>query len=131
MRKMALWFVAVAILTLGGTSVAAGARSAVGTMYLWPVWPGNRLPMYFYPGACLLYGACAATPWEDRWEPRRPVAPSQPPLAEQDIWGTTGSPWGYVRRLPPPTPHSHLQPRFRDASTIRPEFDERNHSAPR
>ena len=56
---------------------------------------------------------------------RRPVAPVQPEFSEQDIWGTTGSPWGYVRRLPPPTPASHIQPRYRDASTIRPEFAER------
>ena len=56
---------------------------------------------------------------------RRPVAPVQPEFVEQDIWGTTGSPWGYVRRLPPPTPASHIQPRYRDASTIRPEFAER------
>jgi hypothetical protein len=28
-----------------------------------------------------------------------------------------------VRRLPPPTPQSQIQPRYRDASTIRPEFD--------
>jgi hypothetical protein len=47
------------------------------------------------------------------------------------IWGTTGSPWGYVRRLPPPTSESHIQPRYRDASTIRPEFDERDGTPPR
>ena len=51
-----------------------------------------------------------------------PAGPGAPP--EQDIWGTTGSPWGYVRRLPPPTSASQIQPRYRDASTIRPEFAE-------
>jgi hypothetical protein len=52
--------------------------------------------------------------------------------ADLDIWGGAGSPWGYVRRLPPPTPQSHIQPQYKDASTIRPEFEERlSGAAPR
>jgi hypothetical protein len=58
------------------------------------------------------------------------VFPQKAPRADQDLWGTTGSPWGYVRRLPPPTPESHIQPRYRDASTIRPEFVERDRAVP-
>lgn len=90
--------------------------------------PGYTLtyPLYPYPGACLLYGACAGLWWDDRRPWRRPIAPDQTPTAEQDIWSTTGSPWGYIPRLPPPTPESHIQPRYRDASTIRPEFTERD-----
>jgi hypothetical protein len=116
MKNGACRFVYVVFLTLGATTAAAGGRIVGGT-YLGPVWPGYRFPMYLYP--CPPNRAC-----EDRWQPRRPVAPEQPSFAEQDIWGTNGSPWGYVRRLPPPTPDSHIQPRYRDASTIRPEFAE-------
>jgi len=86
-------------------------------------------PPYLYPGACL-YGACGAMWWIDRRPLRRPIAPDQAEPAEQDIWGTTGSPWGYVRRLPPPTPESRIQPLYRDASTIRPEFSERDSASP-
>ena len=86
-------------------------------------------PPYLYPGACL-YGTCGGIWWADRRPMRRPVAPAAAEPAEQDIWGTTGSPWGYVRRLPPPTPDSRIQPLYRDASTIRPEFSERDGTAP-
>jgi hypothetical protein len=86
--------------------------------------PGYRVlyPAYLYPGACLAYGACAVSGWADQRPRRRPMAPSEVPVIEQDIWGTTGSPWGYVRRLPPPTPQSQIQPLYKDASTVRPEF---------
>jgi hypothetical protein len=105
-------------------SAQANAKRADGKAY---VRPGYTVayPMYVYPGACLAYGACGGIWWADRRPVRRPVAPVQPEFVEQDIWGTTGSPWGYVRRLPLPTPESHIQPRYRDASTIRPEFTDR------
>ena len=61
----------------------------------------------------------------ERRQRARPLPPTSQPLADSDIWGGAGSPWGYVRRLPPPTPESQIQPQFRDASTIRPEFLER------
>jgi hypothetical protein len=125
--------VLIASLMLAAPHLAAaqaGATNMDGTAFVRPVYPAPFL-VYRYPGACLPYGACAGLWWQDRWQPRRPVAPSQNPPAEQDIWGTTGSPWGYVRRLPPPTPASHIQPRYRDASTIRPEFAERDDTAPR
>jgi hypothetical protein len=101
----------------------AAAPHTDGKAYVRPGHPVAR-PLYVYPGACL-YGACVRLGWADRRPLRRPVAPEQAEPAEQDIWGTTGSPWGYVRRLPPPTPESHIQPRYRDASTLRPEFAER------
>ena len=122
----------VASLVLAIAPVAAAQAAAAGTASGQAfVRPGYGVPylLYRYPGACLPYGVCTG-PWWDRQPPRRPAAPDQPPPAEQDIWGTTGSPWGYVRRLPPPTPQSHIQPRYRDASTIRPEFAERDEAAP-
>jgi hypothetical protein len=109
------------ILTLGAGSVAAGATSAGGV----PSVPGYRVlyPVYLYPGACLSYGACAVSGWADRRPWRRSVAPqSESPAIDPDIWGTTGSPWGYVRRMPPPTPENQIQPLYKDASTVRPEF---------
>jgi hypothetical protein len=81
--------------------------------------------LYQHPSACLTYGGCAGLWWDDRRQPRRPIAPEPSSQADSDIWGSAGSPWGYVRRLPPPTPEGHIQPRYRDASTIRPEFSER------
>jgi hypothetical protein len=107
----------------------AGAANAVGKAH---VRPGHSVvfPQNLHPGACPAYGACAGLWWDDRRPWRRPVAPDQAPRADQDLWGTTGSPWGYVRRLPPPTPESHIQPRYRDASTIRPEFVERDRAVP-
>jgi hypothetical protein len=107
--------------------VWAGGSGAAAAAYGWPTWSGTAVvyPWYFAPGPCLGYGACAGWGWEDRRPWRRPVAPEPPSFGDQDIWGTTGSPWGYVRRLPPPTPESQIQPRYRDSSTIRPEFEAR------
>ena len=101
--------------------VAQGRPAPQGAM--WPyaagTWP------YFPQGACVPYGACAGPWWDERRRARRAAAPLEPGAPpEQDLWGTTGSPWGYVRRLPPPTSASQIQPRYRDASTIRPEFAE-------
>jgi hypothetical protein len=81
--------------------------------------------LYPHPGACLGYAGCAGPWWDHRRQPRRPVAPEPAAPADPDIWGSTGSPWGYVRRLPPPTPEAQIQPRYRDAGTIRPEFIQR------
>ena len=122
----------IAILALGMAQLAHAAASAPVSdevakgrpPRLAPMWPSPAVTsLYFYPGACAPYGTCAGPWWDERQRRRRagaPVEPGAPP--EQDIWGTTGSPWGYVRRLPPPTPASQIQPRYRDASTIRPEF---------
>jgi hypothetical protein len=118
--------VMVASLMLAEPHLAAAQAAppnADGKAYVRPGYT-TAFPMYFFPGACLAYGACAGLWWDDRRQSRRPVAPEQPAFVEQDIWGTSGSPWGYVRRLPLPTPESHIQPRYRDASTIRPEFAE-------
>ena len=111
--------ISMTALTLGAVSVSAGASNVGGMIYVRPAWP---VYMPGYPGACLPYGPCAAVPWGDLRPWKRPVAPSLPDTVDQDIWGSTGSPWGYVRRVPPPTPQSQIQPRYKDASTIRPEF---------
>ena len=126
----------IAILVLGMAHLAQAAANAPAAAEVAQVRPGSLWPSaavvspYFHPGACVPYAACVG-PWWDERARRRPAAapagPGAPP--EQDIWGTTGSPWGYVRRLPPPTPQSHIQPRYKDASTIRPEFEEGSNSA--
>ncbi|MBX3643549.1 MAG: hypothetical protein KF720_10825 [Rubrivivax sp.] len=115
---------ALALLALAGA--ASGAAVAQG-VYGWPVWSGGGVvyPWYFNAGGCVPGGVCTGWGWNERRPWRRPVAPEQPTFEDQDIWGTTGSPWGYVRRLPPPTPESQIQPRYRDASTLRPEFESR------
>lgn len=118
-----------ALLTLAGVLAAAAAGAsgsvAVGAGVFWPgVFPGYPMvaPMPWLPGACGLYLNCLPPWWDERRHRMRPMPPAPPPAAETDIWGGSGSPWGYVRRVPPPTPESQIQPQFRDASTIRPEF---------
>jgi hypothetical protein len=109
------------VLALVAASASAGTPNVGGTIYIRPAWP-VYLPGY--PGACLTYGygTCAVVPWGDLRPWVRPVAPNPPDAIDPNIWGSTGSPWGYVRRLPPPTSPSQIQPRYQDASTIRPEF---------
>jgi hypothetical protein len=124
----------VVMLFVAAPHLLAAETNRTGEAEKAQVRPSYPVPylLYRHPGACLPYGACGGLWWwEDRRKPKRPVAPEQPSFTEQDIWGPTGSPWGYVRRLPPPTPESHIQPRYRDASTIRPEFNEPTDSAPR
>jgi len=115
---------AILLLALAVGSVAADVSNVGGAPYVRQVWPGHPMvyPTYFYPGTCLSYGDCAGMWWIERRPSRRPMAPNEPAAIEQDIWGTTGSPWGYVRRIPPPTPQSQIQPRYQDASIVRPEF---------
>ena len=128
---------AVMLLAPHWPAAAAGVNLEVGAAATnaapaWPGYPPRRLapyPRYYYAGACLRFGGCGAWGWDERYAPRRPAAPDDPVPVEQDIWGTAGSPWGYVRRLPPPTPESHIQPRYKDASTVRPEFAEGSTSA--
>lgn len=107
-----------------GAPAAAAAGGAVIVGPVWPgPWPGWPVASPFvYPGACLPYGRCFGPPWDERRQRQRPMAPDPSPPADADLWGAAGSPWGYVRRLPPPTPESQIQPRYRDASTIRPEY---------
>jgi hypothetical protein len=40
------------------------------------------------------------------------------------------SPWGAPRALPPPTPESEIQPDYREASRLRPEFRRDPDAAP-
>jgi hypothetical protein len=108
------------------SEVPSAPVSGIVAPYRW--WPQSHL---FYAGPCTAYGFCGPNGWWlDRPPPRRPAAPEPPRPADPDIWSTSGSPWGYVRRLPPPTPADQIQPRYRDASTIRPEFAERAATAP-
>jgi hypothetical protein len=99
-------------------SSAAPAGTIVQRRQLMPY------PVYLYPGSCFPYGACGSLLWEIRPPRRSALPPETARPAEPDIWATSGSPWGYLRRLPPPTPEGQIQPGFRDASTIRPEFGE-------
>ncbi len=122
---------AMTLLASHWPAAAAGVTLGVGAAYATPARPGYPprylapYPLHFYSGACLRFGGCGGIwGWDERPAPRRPVAPDEPAPVEQDIWGGVGSPWGYVRRLPPPTPEGHIQPRYKDASTIRPEFEE-------
>lgn len=115
-----------AVLAFGAAGPAAALTVVGGAALVSPVWPGYW-PAYpwVYPslrGGCTYYGGCFGPGWDERRFRPRPVAPNEPAAPEMDIWSSTGSPWGYVRRLPPPTPESQIQPRFRDASTVRPEF---------
>jgi hypothetical protein len=105
----------------------ASATGWIG--YGWPVWPtypfsyfSPPYPPYLVPDPCYPYGTCTSLLREERLQRRRPLAPGESAPAGPDIWGNTGSPWGYVRRLPPPTPESQIQPRYRDSGTIRPEY---------
>lgn len=118
-------------LALGMAALPAAAdtpatATTAGVMFA-PWWAGGPVvaPWSVHAGACMAYGICGGGMWDDRRPWRRPVAPDPPSFADQDIWGASGSPWGYVRRLPPPTPESQIQPAYRDASTIRPEFEQR------
>jgi hypothetical protein len=92
----------------------------------WPAWPYPAPHDFAAP--CLAGGICARAPAHEGWRERRerfealrrePAAPAAPGF---DLWDNAGSPWGYVRRLPPPTPESEIQPRYRGASQVRPEF---------
>ena len=81
--------------------------------------------MPLHAGACGFHANCVPPWWDERRQRARPLPPTPQPLADSDFWGGAGCRWGYVRRLPPPTPESQIQPQFRDARTIRPEFLER------
>ncbi|MGL6112205.1 MAG: hypothetical protein ACRC2B_19090 [Rubrivivax sp.] len=130
----------IAILLLGMAHLAqaaAGAPAPDGAASGRPARPGamksypTMAALYVYPGACVPHGACTGPWWDERQRRRRAAAPEEPAAPPGlDIWGTPGSPWGYVRRLPPPTPAGQIQPRYRDASTVRPEFAEPAASAP-
>ncbi len=120
--------------TATAADVAIGAGMAVG-----PGLPAYPAGVYYYPyGAfpgpywdCARFGSClgaagstARTYRERREEVRRqreeiatPKGPATP-----DLWDSDGSPWGYTRRLPPPTPESEIQPAYRDAGQVRPEY---------
>jgi len=136
-RVLAALFAIPTVLAPHRITAAAGVATWGGT-YIRPAWTGYlpgypfAYPLYAYPDVCPSSSpsACAGMWFYDRRQWRRPTAPDQTFPTQHDIWDTTGSPWGYIRRLPPPTPESHIQPLYRDASTIRPEFVERGDTAP-
>ncbi len=113
----------------GSVVVQAGVQAGVHTGVFWPgIYPGYPFigPLPLYAGACRFQVNCWPPWWDERRLRARAMPPSPPqPNMQTDIWSSTGSPWGYVRRLPPPTPPEQIQPQFRDASTIRPEFADR------
>jgi hypothetical protein len=109
---------------------ASGAAVAASPSATWvrPGWPGYApwapyRPFGWSAGACLGFGGCAWAAWPEPYVPRRPVAPEPVPPARNALWAYDSS-WGYLQRLPPPTPAGNIQPRFREASTVRPEFAE-------
>jgi hypothetical protein len=118
----------VAVLVLAASTAGAAAQGGSGPAEGATVRARDGGPIYvpypYFVGPCGAYGLCAPGWWFDRTPPRRPVAPDPPKPVDTDLWGGTGSPWGYVRRLPPPTPESQIQPRYREASTLRPQFAE-------
>lgn len=123
MTNVASMLVPIAMLTVGAASFAAGEAAEGEKASEQPSYP-VPLSLYRVHGPCLPYAVCVAQRWGNRWKPKRPLAPDEATQAEPAIWGTTGSPWGYIRRLPSPTPESQIQPRYRGASTIRQGFDE-------
>jgi len=125
------WLTMLIVAPAHTAAAAAGAPAADAGAKGWAPRPAYAwsypviFPLYPYPGACWYSGACVGPWWDERQRRRRPAAPEQPDaLPAQDIWSGSGSPWGYLRRLPPPTAPSQIQPAYRDASTIRPEFAE-------
>ena len=126
MRRLAARAALALGAALAGAAATASGTVAVQAGVFWPgVFPGYPMvaPLPWYGGACGLYLNCLPPWWDERRHRVRPAPPPPPSTpAESDLWGGSGSPWGYVRRLPPPTPESQIQPQFRDASTIRPEF---------
>jgi hypothetical protein len=45
-----------------------------------------------------------------------------PTPSDPRVSGPNYGPWGPQRYLPPPTPDANIQPAYRDASRLRPEF---------
>lgn len=98
---------------------------------------GGRVavPVYVYPapgfgpyGNCAFYGGCfdayrTARTYEQRREQvrreREEIATPKPP---PDLWDGTSGPWGYTRRIPPPTPESEIQPPYRDSGQVLPQY---------
>lgn len=115
--RAALIMPAVLLLTPG----AARAEVGAGVAFTWPATPLGAGP---WP-ACVPWG-CAdpvqlrrALRRELREEAlRRDLAPP-PPADAADVLFTYPSRAG----LPPPTPASQVQPRYRESGTVRPKYD--------
>jgi hypothetical protein len=47
----------------------------------------------------------------------------QPAQSDSRTYARDFGPWGQQRYVPPPTPEANIQPAYRDASRLRPEFE--------
>lgn len=101
--------------------LAAPAQSVPRPVY--PVWGGSVVWGYggpWFDGACGGYGyACGLGP-DFRTQLRRELRFQA--LREGDPPATLPGRPMFLRDLPPPTPESEIQPAYREASQVRPEF---------
>lgn len=118
--------VCVATSTPGIASAEGGGGPATGTpvpvpVYVYPTW---GFGMY---RDCAFYGTCldayrAARSYEERREQvRRQRQEIATPTPAPDLWSGDG-PWGYTRRMPPPTPESEIQPQYRESGQVLPQY---------
>ena len=116
----------------GLLATAGGRVTVVGGAYYWPghfgYYPWDYVP-YGYYGPCYPPGACDGLILNEitRLERRQRIDALRRQSAEDGsrgfaLWGAEGSPWGYVRRVPPPTDEKQIQPDYRGSGLIRPEY---------
>jgi hypothetical protein len=102
---------------------SGGGRTAV-PVYVYPV------PGYGFYGNCAFSGGCidayrtARTYQERREQVRRDREEIATPKPPPDLWDGTSGPWGYTRRIPPPTPESEIQPQYRGSGQVLPQYKE-------
>jgi hypothetical protein len=102
---------------------SGGGRVAV-PVYVLPV------PGYGFYGNCAFAGGCvdayrtARTYQERREQVRRDREEIATPKPPPDLWDGASGPWGYTRRIPPPTPESEIQPQYRDSGQVLPQYKE-------
>jgi hypothetical protein len=126
---------AAGVAASGGTAglvATAGGRVVIGGAYYWPgyygYYPWGYVPYGFY-GPCYPAGACDGLILNEitRLERRQRIEALRRPPPEDGsrdlgLWGAEGSPWGYVRRVPPPTDEGQIQPGYRGSGLVRPEY---------
>lgn len=113
----------------GGPAISIGMGAWVGpgvwvpgAPYTWwwgdPYWAGPIYWPYYDP---MLLRVELERMERLRWL-REAAGERSPPQAPGNLWDGGAGPWGYVKRIPPPTPESEIQPAYRGASQIRPEY---------